>query len=518
MAPAPVSSPFVASGRGKSVAGDGMLHPVVIGAVAMLIANDQFLKSVAPGVVTGKLSDVAGLLFFPLLIVAAVEIVAALRGRWRQPSDRVAVAAVVATGLVFAAVKLFPAAEGVYELLLGIIQWPFQTAAALLAGRAAGPPVAVELSRDPTDLVALAALWVPFHLGRRRAEGRDEAGAAGLHEAATVRPYDFVVAALSVVLLVGATLDGWAHSHDRLALESLITPWHAVVYLGFTAVAVVVLAPPLTGWLGGQGARASIRAGFGISVAGVVLFAATGAADALWHLAFGIEADAEALLSPTHLGLGLTAAMIASGPVRAAWLRPESDGGSTTWPAFLPAALSVVAMVGLVAFALHIANLFVDPWPRFPYGRADLIWYGPNIGVASAIVQTGVLMTPILLLLRRWRELPAGTLTLVIGGATAGLTFLHDQGELVGAPILAGFLADLVLLAVRPGAPGAWRLPAVGFLVPVAIFVAYFVVLDATGPVAWSAHLIGGTVVLAGGTGFALALLAGRGSLQNTPR
>jgi hypothetical protein len=488
-----------------------MLHPVVIGAVLALVANDQFLKSVAPSVVTGKLSDVAGLLFFPALIVAAVEIVATLFGGWRPPGDRLAVVAVVATGLVFAAAKLFPAAESAYELLLGIVQWPFQTAAALLTGRPAGPPMPVEFSRDPTDLVALAALWVPFDLGRRRARRCDEARAAKLQDAAIVRPYELVVAALSVVLLVGATLDGWAHSHDRLALESLVTPWHAVVYLGFAAVAVVVLAPPITGWLGGQGARASIPAGFGISVAGVVLFAATGAADALWHLAFGIEADAEALLSPTHLGLGLTAAMIASGPVRAAWLRPTGGGSSATWPAFLPAALSVVAIVGLMAFALHIANLFVDAWPRFPYGRADLTWYGPNIGVASAIVQTGVLMTPILLLLRRWPDLPAGTLTLVVGGATAGLTFLHDQGELVGAPILAGFLADLVLLAVRPGGPGAWRLPAVGFLLPVAVFVAYFVVLDATGPVAWSAHLIGGTIVLAGGTGFVLALLAGRG-------
>jgi hypothetical protein len=487
-----------------------MLHPVVLGAVALLIVNDQILKSLAPGVVTGKVSDVAGLVFFPALIVAAAEVLATVLGRWAGPRAILVVAAVVASGFVFAAVKLSAAGEAAYEIVLGVAQWPVGAVAAILGGAAPGPPVPVELRRDPTDLVALAALWVPYHLGRRRAG----VAAAVSPAEARARPYELVVATLSVALLCGAILDGWAHSHDRLALEALITPWHAVVYLSFVAVAVVVLAPPVTGWLGGQGARASIPLGFESSVAGIFVFGAVGAADAAWHLAFGIEADAEALLSPTHLGLALGAGMIASGPIRAAWLRAVSgssggrSGVAVDWPAFLPAALSVVAITGLVAFALHIANLFVDPWPRFPYGRNDVTWYGPNIGVASAIVQTAVLMTPILLMLRRWGSLPPGIMTLVVGGTTAGLTFLHDEGALVGAPVLAGFFADLILLALRPGA-GGWRLPTFGFAAPAVIFIAYFIVLDATGPIAWSAHLIGGSVVLAGGTGVALAVLAG---------
>ena len=489
-----------------------MLHSLTLGAVALLIANDQLFKGLAPGVVTGKISDVAGLLFFPTLIVAVVETVAATRGRWRRPSRGILLAAVVATGIAFAAVKLSGAGEAAYEAALGLLQWPFRAVGSIAAGGIPWPPSRVELTRDPTDLVAMAALWVPYHLGlRRAARATDDAAdddATDLTERATLRQYDLIVASLSVVLLVGATLDGWAHSHDRLALESLITPWHLVVYLGFIAVAIVVLGPPVTGWLGGKGARASIPIGFGGSVVGVVLFAAMGLADAGWHIAFGIEADAEALLSPTHLGLALTAGLIAIGPLRAAWLRADSVRHDPAWPGFLPAALSVVVIVGLAAFTLHVSNLFVDPWPRYPYGRADLTWYGPSIGVASAIVQTLVLMTPILMLVRRWPRLPAGTLTLVVGGSTAGLTFLHDGGMLVGAPILAGFLADVVMLAVRPGEVGAWRLPAFGFLVPIAIFVAYFVVLDATGPIAWSAHLIAGTVVIAGAMGLVLAILA----------
>ncbi len=50
------------------------------------------------------------------------------------------------------------------------------------------------------------------------------------------------------------------------------------------------------------------------------------------------------------------------------------------------------------------------------------------------------------------------------------------------------------------------------FLAPAALLVAYFIVLWATGPIAWTAHLIGGTVVLAEGVGWGLSLLLGAGA------
>jgi hypothetical protein len=177
--------------------------------------------------------------------------------------------------------------------------------------------------------------------------------------------------------------------------------------------------------------------------------------------------------------------------------------------------LSAVAITGLVAFALHIANPFVDPWPRFSYELDDPTWYGPHIGVASAVVTAGIVVVPMLLLVARWRSLPGGWLTLLFGASLAGLTFLHDEGQLVGAPILGGFLADLLYLWLRPGTSG-WRLQAFAFLAPVALLAAYFAVLWATGPVAWSAHLIGGTIVLAGGVGWALTLLLAAGAGNRT--
>jgi hypothetical protein len=158
----------------RPVPGDGLLHPLAVAAVALLVVNDHILKAIAPGPLTGKLSDVAGLLFFPLFIVAAGEVIAAALGRWHGP-DRTAVSiAVVVTGLGFAAVKLHPVAEAAYEVALGVLQWPMRALADVAAGMSPWPPVAVDIVRDPTDLVAIAAAAIAWRLGTRRAARRDQ--------------------------------------------------------------------------------------------------------------------------------------------------------------------------------------------------------------------------------------------------------------------------------------------------------------------------------------------------------
>jgi hypothetical protein len=488
------------------MAGDGLLDPFAIGAILVLLLNDQVLKRAWPGIVTGKLSDVAGLLFAPLLVVAAAELVASAAGRPTAPSRRWLNVAVAACGLGFAAVKLIPEVEGAWELALGAVQWPFSALGDLFAGRALPPIRPVASTPDATDLVALPALWLAHAIGLRRVRRGFVANSRALSATHTgAWWYELAVAGLSVAMLAGATIDGWAHTHDPISLETVLTPWHAIVYVSFVLVAFLVLAPPLAARLEGRDPIRAIPRGFGSSVIGVVAFGIAGVLDLAWHLAFGIEADTEALLSPTHLALGLTSALIASGPLRAAWQRRDAEPGVATWHAILPAALAAVAIAGVAAFALHPVNLFVDAWPRWPYGRFDATWYGPNIGIAGAIVPTLIVTVPVLELLRRWPVLPAGTATLVIGGTMAGLTFLHDGQGMVGAPILGGFLVDLILLAVPAGTIGRWIVAGLG---PAAVFVAYFIVLARTGPVAWSAHLIGGTVLIAALTGLVLALVA----------
>jgi hypothetical protein len=150
------------------VPADGLLHPIALASLGLLIVNDQLLKAEAPGWWTGKLSDVAGLVLFPIFLVAAWELVQVARRRPWQPSDRAAALAAVATAAVFTLVELLPAADAAYETALGWLQWPAQVLVAVVAGE--GPPAVarVAATADPTDLLAVPAVLFALVLLRRR--------------------------------------------------------------------------------------------------------------------------------------------------------------------------------------------------------------------------------------------------------------------------------------------------------------------------------------------------------------
>lgn len=122
----------------------GLGHPAALAAIALLLVNDHLLKDSVPGWLTGKLSDVAGLVFFPLLVWAVVQRSIAL--------------CVIGSGAAFAAVKLWQPANTGGEWLLGAARWPLDALADLSL-----PSLApVEIVRDPTDLLALPALAIAW--------------------------------------------------------------------------------------------------------------------------------------------------------------------------------------------------------------------------------------------------------------------------------------------------------------------------------------------------------------------
>ena len=143
------------------VASRALATPIAIGAIALLVLNDHVLKAACPGFVTGKLSDFAGLVFFPLLLAAALEQLGIRRGL-----QTIAIA-VLATGVFFAAIKLSMSAGDLYRVGLAALQWPFRAARAIVLGEALPIMRPVTLCPDRTDLVALVALVVPVALARR---------------------------------------------------------------------------------------------------------------------------------------------------------------------------------------------------------------------------------------------------------------------------------------------------------------------------------------------------------------
>src|SRR5574341_981347 len=91
------------TGDAQDVAGGAMLawlgHPVTVLAIGVMAVNDHVLKAVAPGLVTGKLSDVAGLVVAPPLLAGLLAVVAP--PVLRRAGERVAAVAMAVTGLGF---------------------------------------------------------------------------------------------------------------------------------------------------------------------------------------------------------------------------------------------------------------------------------------------------------------------------------------------------------------------------------------------------------------------------------
>jgi hypothetical protein len=118
-----------------------LVHPLSLTAIGLLALNDHVFKAGHPGVVTGKLSDVAGLVFFPLLLAIVLGVFV------RKPG-RTLLASCVISGGWFASVNTIPVAALATERLMAVV-WPWR------------------ITMDPTDLVALPALGVAAVAWRR---------------------------------------------------------------------------------------------------------------------------------------------------------------------------------------------------------------------------------------------------------------------------------------------------------------------------------------------------------------
>jgi hypothetical protein len=126
-----------------------LLHPLWLVSLAVLVLNDHVLKGsgLLPGVVTGKLSDVAGLVVAPALLAALVRV--------RGP--RGWLLAHAAVGLVFSAIKLSASAAALWSTAMAAVGFPWV------------------ITLDPTDLFALPALalsaWTFLAIMQRPAAG-----------------------------------------------------------------------------------------------------------------------------------------------------------------------------------------------------------------------------------------------------------------------------------------------------------------------------------------------------------
>jgi hypothetical protein len=155
--------------RGARTAIGWVAHPGTIAAAAILMINDRLLKYLWPGAVTGKLSDVVGLVVAPALLGLALGLAVP-----RCSPRALAWLSLAIVGAGFSLVKTTDAGAAVASAGWSAV---------------AGPSY---ILKDPTDLIALPALVLAWLVWRRAARGAP--------------PRDAVVARIRTVVGVSVAL------------------------------------------------------------------------------------------------------------------------------------------------------------------------------------------------------------------------------------------------------------------------------------------------------------------------
>lgn len=312
------------------------------------------------------------------------------------------------------------------------------------------------------------------------------------------RNEEFLGMVFGVWAIIGLFLDGWAHSHQKP--DSFFTPWHAVLYTGFTSAALWSLWAL---WRRRRPERSLIQTappGHLATLAGFGLFGVGAVGDLVWHQVFGVEVSVEALLSPTHLLLMTGGAIALSAPLRT-MLRSSST--VVSWKEFLPALLSLTLLTAVGAFFLGYLSPFGTTAVEFPTATThthDLSRLSPaiaaelreNWALGSILVTSIVLVFPALFVRRRWKTARGTfmflyTFLLLLEAGTSEF----EQWPVIGVGVVVGIVVDASIQRDLP----AWLL---GALIPISAWSTYFLVFELQRGVGWSPELWAGVTLLAG--------------------
>lgn len=342
--------------------------------------------------------------------------------------------------------------------------------------------------------------------------------------------FDWAVLGLGLWCFCGMAIDGWAHKHGSVD-DSFFTPWHAIWYSGFNAYAgfitfslwslsdkTIPLSPRAI-----KDFLAAMPAGYGASVAGMVVFGLAGIGDLFWHAFLGIEGGTDILLSTTHLGLAAGLSLSLMAPFWSAWNTPGSGekGLVSQLPMLfgLGAAWSVLTL--FTSYVHHQTlsyNSICGALSKCAEGTTGL-----ELGVSSILLQSAILSGVILLFMRRWSP-SFGAFTILLGvNGVAIAAFAPGELDVAWkhllAPIVAGIGLDIAYRFVDPFGTGRIRL--FSFLIPsIHTTVWLLVLIYQTGftyavignyplmsPLGWSVHATIGVVFVAGCVGVLVSLL-----------
>jgi hypothetical protein len=343
-------------------------------------------------------------------------------------------------------------------------------------------------------------------------------------------------------------VDGWAHNHRRLdtpllgdgglptfsppGIPTTLTAWHLPFLAGLLVLAVICGLTAARHRARGRPWSSALPGGWDLVARGLLLTGAgivartvipAPSAISLPELAPGLPRfeSLPGLLGPPSLVQAVGVGLVVASPLREQWRRTDP---LPSVRAALPTLLSLSFLLAVASYLTQFVHPLVDPWPELSFWRRGLqtyrygqFYFGESMGVAAILLQTALLMGPVVLVTRRWR-LPPGSLTVVFTVHAALVSSLQDRYYFVLAAATAGAAADALAARARPASA---ELRVLGFAVPALYVGLYFVILEAVtslqpplGPatvrlegIGWSVQLRLGAVLASGLVGLLLTYL-----------
>lgn len=302
---------------------------------------------------------------------------------------------------------------------------------------------------------------------------------------------DAVVVVLASWFVLGAYIVSYAYVRvPGTILTGYASAGQTIVTASWALLTLFLFAGFAVGLRAGRVWNRALPDGQTGSFAAALIFGAAWIVDqAFWAPAFvNGSVGLDSLFTPPHLVEIAAAAVIVSGPLRAATRRGETIASPITLT-------SAALLLSVFTFATQFAHPLIDPWPaaNYEFRIHDPLqaWTGENLGMAALLAQTAILAGTGLLLNSAFKLRP-GSLAFVF--ILNGIYVVITKGRfwLLPVPIFAGLAADGLILwsARRPGKPSASLTAVIGG----SFAFAYMVVIAVDGSV-WGPSLWAGAII-----------------------
>jgi len=323
---------------------------------------------------------------------------------------------------------------------------------------------------------------------------------------------EWLITIMSLFMIFGIAIDGWAHNHIGVDLHPFFTPYHAVLYGAYGVTALIFFYEALKNHKEGFPLRRLLPKGYGLSMIGIIAFGLAGFFDMIWHLFLGVEVvTMDITLSPAHLLLAFSGMAIMSGAWRSLWHHRELPVG--LWNQ-LPFIFSFAFTLMPLLFMLQWANPWVYPWVDvtqeivYPYfiagGILDAEFLGVAMGAASMLIIGTLLTIAFLHSLKRFM-FPVGGMALTLVFTASYLIFMRDGYSVILYVLIVGLVLEWVFAMVRKlGASKVLFVRLFSVLFPLILWLGYFAWINVVSNTSWSMHVFTGELFLLAATGFLL--------------